>query len=161
VLYGEDVYVGYRYYDSLELDPLFHFGHGLSYTTFDISDLHMTRDTEATLQVQCKVQNTGQRDGAEVVQVYIAPSSSPIRRPVKELKEFKKVRVQAGSEEIVTIPLDLVRSTSFWDEKSSSWCSHSGSYKIMVGTSSRGEFLEEVLEVAETTFWSGSWDSPI
>lgn len=105
----------------------------------------------------------GQRDGAEVVQVYIAPLSSPIRRPVKELKEFQKVRVQAGSEEVVTIPLDLIRSTSFWDEKSSSWCSHSGSYKIMIGTSSRGdsEFLEEVLEVSETTFWSGSWDSPI
>ncbi|CAI7650624.1 unnamed protein product [Penicillium pancosmium] len=161
VLYGEDVYVGYRYYDSLELEPLFHFGHGLSYTTFKISDLQTTRGTENTLQVQCKVQNTGCRDGAEVIQVYLAPLSSPIRRPVKELKEFKKVRVQAGSEEIVTIQLDLIRSTSFWDEKSSSWCSHSGSYKIMVGTSSRGEFLEEVLEVVETTSWSGSWDSPI
>lgn len=153
--------MGYRYYDSLELDPLFHFGHGLSYTTFKISDLQTTRGSENTLQVQWKVRNTGCRDGAEVVQVYIAPLSSPIRRPVKELKEFKKVRVQAGSEESVTIKLNLIRSTSFWDEKSSSWCSHSGTYKIMVGTSSRGEFLEEVLEVVETTFWSGSWDSPI
>lgn len=160
-MYGEDVYVGYRYYDGLEVDPLFPFGYGLSYTTFKVSGLQMARNAENTLRVQCKVQNTGSRDGAEVVQVYIAPMSSPIRRPVKELKEFKKLRLQAGSDEVVDISLDIVRATSFWDEKSSSWCSHSGSYRIMVGTSSRGEFLEEVLEVAETTFWSGSWDAPI
>lgn len=160
-MYGEDVYVGYRYYDGLEVDPLFHFGYGLSYTTFHISGLQLNKDAENEVTVQCKVQNTGTGDGAEVVQVYIAPQSSPIRRPVKELKEFKKVRLQAGAETVVSIPLDIVRATSFWDEKSSSWCSHSGSYKIMVGTSSRGEFLEEVFEVAETTFWSGSWDAPV
>lgn len=161
VLYGEDVYVGYRYYDGLEVDPLFPFGHGLSYTTFKISDLELTKDSESSLQVKLKLQNTGPRDGSEVVQVYVAPLSSPIRRPVKELKEFRKVQLAAGSQEDVTIPLDLIRATSFWDEKSSSWCSHSGSYNILVGTSSRGVFLEGSLDIAETIFWTGSWDAPI
>lgn len=161
VLYGEDVYVGYRYYDGLEVDPLFPFGHGLSYTTFKISELNLNKDSGSQLQVRVKLQNTGLRDGSEVVQVYVAPLSSPIRRPIKELKEFKKVWLAAGSQQDVTIPLDIVRVTSFWDEKSSSWCSHSGSYKILVGTSSRGTFLEESLEIDETKFWSGSWDAPI
>ncbi|KAJ5234334.1 Beta-glucosidase [Penicillium citrinum] len=161
ILYGEDVYVGYRYYDGLEVDPLFPFGHGLSYTTFKISNLELAKVSESSLQVKLKLQNTGLRDGSEVVQVYVAPLSSPIRRPVKELKEFKKVQLEAGSQEDVTIPLDLIRATSFWDEKSSNWCSHSGSYKILVGTSSRGVFLEESLDIAETKFWTGRWDAPI
>ncbi|KAJ5589944.1 Beta-glucosidase [Penicillium hetheringtonii] len=161
ILYGEDVYVGYRYYDGLEVDPLFPFGHGLSYTTFKISNLELAKVSESSLQVKLKLQNTGPRDGSEVVQVYVAPLSSPIRRPVKELKEFKKVQLEAGSQEDVTIPLDLIRATSFWDEKSSNWCSHSGSYKILVGTSSRGVFLEESLDIADTKFWTGRWDAPI
>ncbi|KAJ5137855.1 hypothetical protein N7526_004088 [Penicillium atrosanguineum] len=157
VLYGEDVYVGYRYYDGLEVEPLFPFGHGLSYTTFNLSGLHLIRDSENTLQVECKLQNTGSRAGAEVIQVYLAPVSSPIRRPLKELKEFRKVFLESGAGQTVAIPLDIVRVTSFWDEKNNSWCSHSGAYKIMVGTSSRGVFAEESFEIGETTFWSGSW----
>lgn len=158
VLYGEDVYVGYRYYDGLEIDPLFPFGHGLSYTTFRLSDLELVRDSDSHLKIKCKVQNTGSRTGAEVLQVYVAPVSPPIKRPVKELKEFRKCLLEPFSEEVVTIPLDLIRATSFWDEKSGSWCSHSGAYKVMVGTSSRGDFLESSLDLNETVFWSGSWE---
>ncbi|KGO78268.1 Glycoside hydrolase family 3 [Penicillium italicum] len=158
VLYGEDVYVGYRYYDGLEIDPLFPFGHGLSYTTFKLSNLELIRDSGSLLQIKCKVQNTGSRAGAEVIQVYVAPISPPIKRPVKELKEFRKCLLEPSSEEVVTIPLDLIRATSFWDEKSGSWCSHSGAYKILVGTSSRGDFLETSLDLNETLFWSGSWE---
>ncbi|KAK4869221.1 hypothetical protein LT330_006221 [Penicillium expansum] len=158
VLYGEDVYVGYRYYDGLEIDPLFPFGHGLSYTTFKLSNLELIRESDSLLQIKCKVQNTGSRIGAEVLQVYVAPVSPPIKRPVKELKEFRKCLLEPLSEEVVTIPLDLIRATSFWDEKSGSWCSHSGTYKVMVGTSSRGDFLEGSLDLNETVFWSGSWE---
>ncbi|PYI09323.1 hypothetical protein BO78DRAFT_427486 [Aspergillus sclerotiicarbonarius CBS 121057] len=154
VLYGEDVYVGYRFYDEIEIDPLFPFGHGLSYTTFELSGLCLTRDSN-TLQANCTLRNTGSRAGAEVIQLYVAPVSPPIKRPTKELKEFRKVWLESGAEEVVTIPLDLVRATSFWDEKSGSWCSHSGTYRIMVGTSSRGVFLEGSIELSETTFWSG------
>ncbi|KAJ5650218.1 Beta-glucosidase [Penicillium longicatenatum] len=156
VLYGEDVYVGYRYYEGLELEPLFPFGHGLSYTTFQVSELNINT-SEEVLHVSCKVINNGSRKGAEVIQLYIAPVSPPIRRPLKELKEFKKVFLDSGVEKTVTIPLEIVRATSFWDEKSNSWCSYEGAYKIMVGTSSSGEFLESVVNVSETTYWSGSW----
>ncbi|KOS48570.1 hypothetical protein ACN38_g461 [Penicillium nordicum] len=158
VLYGEDIYVGYRYYDGLEIDPLFPFGHGLSYTTFKLSDLELIRDSDSHLKIKCKVQNTGSRTGAEVLQVYVAPVSPPIKRPVKELKEFRKCLLEPSSEEVVTIPLDLIRATSFWDEKGGSWCSHSGAYKVMVGTSSRGDFLESSLDLNETVFWSGGWE---
>ncbi|KAJ6093067.1 Beta-glucosidase [Penicillium sp. IBT 16267x] len=157
VLYGEDVYVGYRYYEGLEVEPLFPFGHGLSYTTFQVSDLTVNHNPETTLNVSCKVQNTGSRKGAEVIQLYIAPVSPPIRRPSKELKEFRKVFLDSGAEETITIPLDIIRATSFWDEKSGSWCSYEGAYKIMIGTSSSGEFLESVVNVSETTYWSGGW----
>ncbi|CAI7600629.1 unnamed protein product [Penicillium glandicola] len=157
VLYGEDVYVGYRYYDRLDMDTLFPFGHGLSYTTFELSNLDLVRDSGDLLQVKCQLQNTGSRAGAEVIQVYVAPVSAPIMRPVKELKEFRKCWLESGAQESVTIPIDLVRATSFWDEKSGSWCSHAGAYKIMVGTSSRGKFLESSLELSETIFWSGGW----
>ncbi|CAG8426840.1 unnamed protein product [Penicillium salamii] len=155
VLYGEDVYVGYRYYDALEMDTLFPFGHGLSYTTFEVSDLELVMKSEGSSQLKCKVRNTGSTSGAEVLQVYLAPISPPIKRPVKELKEFHKCFLEASSEETVMIPLDLIRATSYWDEKSGSWCSHSGAYKIMVGTSSHGDFLEHSFELAETVFWSG------
>ncbi|KAJ5626602.1 hypothetical protein N7528_004029 [Penicillium herquei] len=157
VLYGEDVYVGYRYYDGLDIEPLFPFGHGLSYTSFELSDLNLNRESENMLQVNCKVRNTGSRRGAEVVQVYVVPVSPPIRRPTKELKEFRKVTLEAGTEQEISIPLDIVRATSFWDEKSDSWCSYEGSYKILVGTSSRGEFLEGSVDVIETEYWSGGW----
>ena len=151
------MYVGYRYYDGLDIDPLFPFGHGLSYTTFNLSNLELIRNSEDHVQVTCTLQNTGSRSGAEVVQVYVAPLSPPIKRPVKELKEFRKCWLESSAEQVVTIPIDIVRATSFWDEKSGSWCSHSGQYKIMVGTSSRGEFLEGSLELSETRFWSGRW----
>jgi beta-glucosidase len=142
------------------METLFPFGHGLSYTKFELSDLHLIRDSEHTLQVQLRVRNTGSRSGAEVVQVYVAPVSPPIRRPVKELKEFRKCWLGGSQEEVVTISLDLLRATSFWDEKSGSWCSHGGDYKIMVGTSSRGDFLENSLGLNETVFWSGTWKAP-
>jgi beta-glucosidase len=80
---------------------------------------------------------------------------------VKELKEFRKCWLGGSQEAVVTIPLDLLRATSFWDEKSGSWCSHGGDYKIMVGTSSRGDFLENSLGLNETVFWSGTWKAPI
>lgn len=154
-MYGEDVYVGYRYYDELELEPMFPFGHGLSYTTFELSSLNLKRNSETELEINVSVKNTGPRAGAEVIQVYVASVSPPIKRPVKELKEFTKIYLEANSQELVKLNLDLVRATSFWDEKASSWRSEADTYTILVGTSSRGNFLEAEVVVKETTYWSG------
>jgi beta-glucosidase len=148
-LYGEDVYVGYRYYEKMDIEPLFPFGHGLSYTTFKLSDVRL----EETLKVNVK--NTGSCAGSEVVQVYVAPVSPFIQRPAKELKGFKKVFLEAGAEKLVDVECDVVRWTSFWDEKKGKWCSQAGMYRILVGTSSAGEFLEASLEVQRTSHWSG------
>jgi beta-glucosidase len=154
VLYGEDVYVGYRHYERLELAPLFPFGHGLSYTTFTLSHLQLSRDgNKVTASV--KISNTGSCAGAEVVQLYIAPIKPPINRPVKELKGFKKVFMQSNTFSIVDLLVDLKQATSFWDENKDKWCSHAGKYRILVGNSSVGVFLEDTVEVEKTTFWIG------
>lgn len=155
VLYGEDVYVGYRYYEELEIEPLFAFGHGLSYTTFALSDLKLYQQPDGKLSVSCKLENTGDLHGAEVVQVYIAPVSPPIKRPIKELKGFTKEVLDSGESATVEIKIDLVRATSFWDEKESRWCSSAGEYKILVGTSSQGDFLESSVRVQKTKYWNG------
>jgi beta-glucosidase len=112
-------------------------------------------DGKSILHVQCSLRNTGPRAGAETIQVYIAAISPPIKRPVKELKEFTRCFLEAASEETVSIELDLVRATSFWDEKSGRWCSFVGQYEVLVGTSSRGELLRSIVDVGETVFWVG------
>lgn len=155
VLYGEDVYVGYRYYEQLEIEPLFAFGHGLSYTTFALSDLSLQQKEDNGLSIRCKLENTGDREGSEVVQVYIAPVSPPIKRPVKELKGFTKTSLKSGESADVAIDIDIVRATSFWDEKESRWVSSAGEYRILVGTSSVGEFLETSVRLQKTKYWNG------
>ncbi|KAF2036551.1 beta-glucosidase precursor [Setomelanomma holmii] len=156
VLYGEDVYVGYRYYEQVEVVPLFPFGHGLSYTTFSLSNLELdTHDQQDKQLVRCTLTNTGCRVGAEVVQVYIAPVSPPIKRPFKELKAFAKRFVESGQSVEVEIAVDVVRDTSYWEEKSSRWCSHAGVYNVLVGTSSADEHLSVSFEVETTRYWVG------
>jgi beta-glucosidase len=163
VLYGEDVYVGYRYYEKIGIDPLFAFGHGLSYTTFALSDLTVSRPDfqsdgsgeAGTTTVSVKVKNTGEVTGAEVVQVYITSLSPPIQRPEKELKGFSRVLLQPGEEKTVEIVLEVLRATSYFDESTSSWCSAQGEYGVLVGTSSDKILKEEKLRVEKTVFWSG------
>ena len=154
VLYGEDIYVGYRHYERLDLPALFPFGHGLSYTTFALADLKLARDSK-DLTVTTKVTNTGKCAGAEVLQLYITPVKPPINRPVKELKSFKKIFLEPGTSSVIELTVDLTQATSFWDEHTDSWCSHAGKYKILVGTSSAGDFLEETVEVTKTSYWTG------
>lgn len=124
-LYGEDLYVGYRYFENMKLAPLFPFGHGLSYASFAITDLNMqskpNSSSEAT--VSTEVSNTGSVAGAEVVQVYIAPVKPRINRPLKELKGFSKVSLEPGEGKRVEVDIDVIRGTSFWDENESKWLS--------------------------------------
>lgn len=158
VLYGEDVFAGYRYYDTLDRDVLFPFGHGLSYTEFALSDLNISLNGEkeqCLISVNLQISNVGSRDGSEVVQVYIQPESSSVNRPTKELKGWKKVRLQKGEKQAISVLLDLKYATAFWDEAEEQWCCEKGKYTVLVGTSSRGEFLRENIEIEKTFWWRG------
>lgn len=150
------MYVGYRYYEQIELPPLFPFGHGLSYTTFSLSSLTLRPDEQSDeVSIRCTLMNTGSRAGAEVIQVYVAPVSPPIRRPAKELKGMMKRSLEAGESADVRITINGLRATSFWHEQSDSWCSHAGIYEVLVGTSSAGAHLSTPYQVKRTRYWSG------
>lgn len=163
VLYGEDVYVGYRYYDKVSITPLFPFGHGISYTTFRFSDLEIIQShsevpassSEASIMVHCYVENTGTLEGAEVVQVYVQQLKPSISRPLKELKGYKKVLLQPGEKKPVKIEMERRYACSFWDEGRDKWVVEQGKYNIMVGCSSQTDFLEQQLEVQQTGWWDG------
>lgn len=154
VLYGEDIYVGYRFYDKVKRPALFPFGHGLSYTTFSLSDLKVSAST-SSVSVKVDVSNSGSRAGAEVVQVYIQAHAASINRPLKELKGFKKVFVEAGETREVQVEMDKKYAISFWDEGRDAWIVEKGEYGVLVGTSSQGRFLEERFEEGQTWWWTG------
>ena len=152
-LYSEDIYVGYRWYEMLDLPVLFPFGHGLSYTKFEISDLIVSKE-EKFLTISVKIKNIGERDGAEVVQVYITQKNPSIRRPKKELKGFAKVWLEPGEEKVVEVPIEVKYATSFWDEVRQAWILEQDIYEILVGNSSSGDgALKGVFEVVEKTSW--------
>ena len=154
VLYGEDIYVGYRFYDKAKRPALFSFGHGLSYANFDLSDLSVSTTT-STLIVKLIVSNSGSRAGAEVVQVYIEAHAPSINRPPKELKGFKKVFLEADESREVRVEMDKKYAISFWDEGRDAWIVEKGKYGVLVGTSSQGRFLEETVEEGQTWWWTG------
>ncbi|PVH80813.1 glycoside hydrolase family 3 protein [Cadophora sp. DSE1049] len=154
-LYGEDVYVGYRWYEQLELPVLFPFGHGLSYTTFSYSDLKVSK-TDTDLKISVKVTNTGAIDGSEVVQVYVSQKDPSIRRPHKELKGFSKVALGKGESKVVEIPIALKYAASFWDEIREKWIVEKDDYEVIVGKSSQDkESLKAGFTVEKTSWWSG------
>lgn len=163
VLYGEDIYVGYRYYERLSLKPLFPFGHGLSYTTFRFSDLNISMSnadarpssSEALVTVTFTVENTGSREGAEVAQIYIQQREPSISRPIKELKGFDKVFLQPGEKQKVQVDMERKYACSFWDEGRDMWILEKGRYKVFVGNSSQSGFLEGEYDVEETGWWNG------
>ena len=156
VEYREGIYVGYRYYDSANKDVCFPFGHGLSYTTFEYSDIALSADSISdtdTVKVTFKIKNTGTRDGAEVAQLYVSDVESTIYRPVKELRGFKKVFLAAGEEKEVEIELDK-RAFAFYNVDAHDWQVESGEFKILVGASSRDIKLETSINVTSTVSYS-------
>lgn len=156
MLYGEDVYVGYRYYEKTDTSVLFPFGYGLSYTTFQISDVSITDETDSPqISVSLNVQNTGTRAGAEVVQVYVSARSPRIRRPTKELKGFQKIFLEPGETKSIRLDLDKNYATSFWDEIRHSWESEKGTYDILVGNCSSEKFTSKSFTIKKTTWWTG------
>ena len=130
VQYREGLYVGYRYYQTAGVPVAFPFGYGLSYTSFAYSDLKVTADS-----VSLTVTNTGARDGAEIVQVYIAKPGAEIFRPAQELKAFARVPLAAGESRTVTLPLDD-KAFRYWNTRTDCWEIEGGRYEVRVGTSS-------------------------
>jgi len=130
VQYREGLYVGYRYYQTAGVPVAFPFGYGLSYTSFAYSDLKVTADS-----VTLTVTNTGARDGAEIVQVYIAKPGAEIFRPAQELKAFARVPLAAGESRTVTLPLDD-KAFRYWNTRTDCWEVEGGRYEVRVGASS-------------------------
>ncbi|MGF7232672.1 glycoside hydrolase family 3 C-terminal domain-containing protein, partial [Arachidicoccus sp.] len=137
--YAEGVLVGYRWFDAKKIVPLFPFGYGLSYTTFDIDKPKLSASVFKngdTLAVDVKVTNTGKRAGAEVVQLYIAERKPSVIRPPKELKAFQKVFLQTGESKTIRMKL-VARDFSFWDTKTNNWKVNAGAFDLLIGNSSR------------------------
>lgn len=143
--YKEDVYVGYRYYDTKKMDVLFPFGYGLSYTTFALSELSV-EENEDVVSAKVKIKNTGERKGKSVIELFIRPGKMRKNRPHHELKGFKKVELEPNEEKIVEFALTR-RDFSYWEEKVDSWYVESGEYTIEVGFSSRDISLEKTITI--------------
>lgn len=147
VKYEEGVMVGYRYFDTRNIQPRFCFGHGLSYTNFTYSDLKVTPviNHSGKVTVSMKLKNTGQYAGAEVVQLYLNQEKSSVVRPDKELKGFEKIFLNPGEEKSITFSLNS-NDLSFYDNNQNKWIAEPGKFKVLIGSSSRdirlnGEFV--------------------
>lgn len=149
VKYAEGIYVGYRYYTTRHIQPLFPFGFGLSYTTFSFSNLKVSPEAaspDGPITVSFDVTNTGQREGADVAQLYVGDPSAKIDRPVKELKGYEKVRLEPGKSEHVTLALNH-RSLAYWDTASNNWRVDPGKFVVYVGDSSENTPLTQDFQV--------------
>jgi len=137
VRYSEGIFVGYRWADKQKIKPLFAFGHGLSYTTFEygkpVADKKSLHSGEA-ITFSVKVKNTGTRKGKEVVQLYISDKKSSLPRPVKELKGFSKVELAPGEEKTVTFTINK-EALSFYDDKKGEWIAESGQFEAIIAAS--------------------------
>ncbi|MDV2447532.1 glycosyl hydrolase [Elizabethkingia anophelis] len=138
ITYNEGIFVGYRWHDTKNIKPLFSFGHGLSYTTFEYGKVHadktqMAQDGKITFTVSIK--NTGKREGAEVTQLYISDLKSSVPRPVKELKGFEKINLKPGEQKEVSFTIDK-SALSFFDAATHQWVAEPGEFEALVGASS-------------------------
>lgn len=153
VNYAEGIYIGYRYYDKKEMKVQFPFGHGLSYTTFEYSDLKLSSknilDTDK-LEVSVKITNTGKVSGKEIVQLYVSELTGTHEdRPVKELKAFTKVQLNPKESKVVTMTLDK-RSFAFWNTEIGDWYAPTGEYLISAGASCTDIRLTAKVNVTST-----------
>ena len=152
VLYGERMFVGYRYYDEKKIVPLFPFGFGLSDTTFEYSNLTVSgkdiTDAEG-LSVLVTIKNIGDVKGKEVVQLYVSDKESTLIRPKNELKKFVKVELEPGEEEVITFKLDG-RDFSYFDSRRNMWIAESGEFTINVAASSRDVRQSETIKLQST-----------
>ncbi|MEJ2544940.1 MAG: glycoside hydrolase family 3 C-terminal domain-containing protein, partial [Calditrichaceae bacterium] len=144
VFFSEGVFLGYRYYDTKKVEPQFPFGFGLSYTTFDYSDCDIIQNADTTYTVKVSIKNTGKLYGKESVQVYVSDLESSVERPVKELKGFGKIGLNAGEEGQVEITVPKT-AFSFFSEEKGKWIIEPGEFEILVGASSRDiKFIKKI-----------------
>ena len=148
--YREGILVGYRWHDTKGIKPLFAFGHGLSYTSFEVTDAAIKSGaestTDGTIEVSATIKNTGDRTGKEVLQVYIGKKDSRVERAIKELKGFQKIELAAGEQKNVSIKIPA-SSLAFFDEEAHAWEVEKGGYTVYVGTASDNIAKELQLEV--------------
>lgn len=159
--YGEGVFIGYRYYEKLRNDPLFYFGYGLSYTTFEYSNLRAPErielnDRNQSFEISVDVTNTGGRDGHEIVQVYVSDVECAALRPRKELKGFTKVWLAKGETVSVKMHLDKY-ALSYWNEEKKKWLAERGLFKVIISRSAdpKDELLESDVELQNDLYWEG------
>ncbi|MGY4687603.1 glycoside hydrolase family 3 C-terminal domain-containing protein [Petrotoga sp. DB-2] len=152
VEYREGVFVGYRYYDKKQIDPLFPFGYGLSYTNFEYTDLTIDKreiNDNETLNVKVKVKNTGNIRGKEIIQLYVKDIESKVNRPEKELKGFEKIQLEPGEEKTVIFTLDKM-AFAYYNTEIKDWYVESGEFELLVGKSSKDIILKEKVKVNST-----------
>ncbi|MFA5689461.1 MAG: glycoside hydrolase family 3 C-terminal domain-containing protein [Kiritimatiellales bacterium] len=149
--YKEEIFVGYRYFDSFDVKPLFEFGRGLSYTEFTYSDLHIQPSAapDSIAEISCRIKNSGSMDGAETVQFYLQDVECSVKRPQKELRGFVKAHLAAGEEKTVSITLSL-RDMSFYNVSQKCWCVEPGTFVLYAGSSSRDLRLHQSFEYTGT-----------
>ncbi|WP_221929348.1 glycoside hydrolase family 3 C-terminal domain-containing protein [Saccharicrinis carchari] len=170
VLYGERIFVGYRYYDEKQIEPLFPFGYGLSYTQFEYTDMKVSANEitdRDVLEVKVTVKNTGSVEGKEIVQLYVTDKECTLQRPKKELKKFAKVSLAPGESKELTFQLEK-RDFSYYDAKRDRWIAESGEFVIAAAASSRdirksarivlNSTQQIPLMVDEYTFVKELWD---
>ncbi len=146
VHYSEGMFLGYRYYTSMNEKPLFPFGFGMSYTKFSLSDLKVNKHSADDVEVSFDIQNTGSRSGADVAQVYVGDPSAKLKRPLMELKQFSKVRLKAGEKQHVALHLNK-RAFSYYDVDAKNWRIDPGQFEIYVGDSSDAIALKQPLQM--------------
>ncbi|KAM0425876.1 hypothetical protein ACHAPT_008814 [Fusarium lateritium] len=161
IMYGEGVFIGYRYYEKLRNPPLFYFGYGLSYTTFSYSNLQVPTTVEVdadgpSLTATVDVRNTGSREGYEVVQAYIQDVDCDFDRPCKEFKAFTKVWVEVGQTVMVKLRLDKY-ALSYWNEEHEQWLAEQGTFRVIISSSAdpADTLLSKDFELDGDFLWTG------
>ncbi len=161
VRYGEGVMVGYRYYETADRAVRYPFGHGLSYATFATGDMDVAMTGEDTATVTVTVTNTGERAGGHVVQVYVATTAGPVRRPARELRAFTKVFLDPGESRTVEFPLDR-RAFAFYDVELGRWAVAPGDYTVQIGENAARVVAERTITLTgDAVAASLSLDSPV
>ena len=147
--YSEGIFMGYRHFDKYDIEPLYEFGFGLSYTTFDYSDLKLSTEKMEqgdTLEISLTVKNTGKVDGDEVIQLYISDKKASVEREVKSLKGFARVSLKAGESKPVTFKITK-EDLAFYDVKTKSWVAEKGKFEVLIGASSRDIKLKKLFRL--------------
>ena len=147
VLYSEDIFVGYRWYDKREIPVLFPFGYGLSYTTFTYGELSVEQN-ENSILLSIVVKNTGDRSGSQVLQLYVKPNCGGTIRPVKELRAFSKVRLNPGEEKVATFKLEH-DAFSYYDVETKKWIVENGEYELLCGISSANIIADTKIDMVK------------